>query len=226
MELFVGNITKLRNLADKFRNALGNDDELSIDQMAAKFDTNEIGKRPTLKTTTVTPTKSTQNVTADGYDEAYQRVTVNPIPSEYIVPSGSQTLVSNGDYNVTSLSSVTVAVPGSGGAMVEQGTCTMTSSLLTINHGLGVKPNFVIAWCAGTSSNTQRTHVVVYDSKVSTTQAKYQYYRSDAGVNKNVSTSKGSTSYVYIGADAVTLPYYSSSYAFSGTYYYIVGTYS
>lgn len=58
---------------------------------------------------TITPTKSQQVKTPS--KDGYSKVTVNAIPSEYIIPSGSQTLVSNDTYNVTNLSSVTVNVP-------------------------------------------------------------------------------------------------------------------
>lgn len=178
---------------------------------------------------TVTPTKAEQTAVASG-TYTTGAVKVGAIPAEYIVPSGSETKTQNGAYDVTNLAELVVNVSGGGGGSsikVEHGQATMSgTNLLTINHTLGKKPDFVIVWGNSTGTNTQRTHMIVYDSAVSTTQAMYQYYRSDAGIKKNVSTTKGSTSYVYVGADAVTLPYYSSSYVFNGTYRYIVGTYS
>lgn len=68
---------------------------------------------PVQAATSITPTKSTQTAVAAGkYTTGV--VTVNPIPGEYIIPSGSQTLTQNGTYNVTNLSSVTVNVTGGG----------------------------------------------------------------------------------------------------------------
>lgn len=177
---------------------------------------------------TVTPTKSEQTVVASGVYTT-GAVKVGAIPSKYIIPTGSETKTANGTYDVTSLAQLIVNVSGGGGSstLVEHGTATLSgTNLLTINHTLGKKPDFVFVWNTSTSTNTQRTHMIVYDSSVSTTQAMYQYYRSDAGIKKNVSTTKGSTSYVYLDANTVTLPYYSSTYYFNGTYRYIIGTYS
>lgn len=58
----------------------------------------------------VTPTKSVQNVTPDtGYD-AFETVKVNPIPNEYIVPSGTSNITENGTYGISTYASVAVNV--------------------------------------------------------------------------------------------------------------------
>ena len=59
---------------------------------------------------TVTPTKSVQNVTPEE-GQLLSGVTVNAIPDQYIVPTGSQTITANGNVDVTALASVTVNVP-------------------------------------------------------------------------------------------------------------------
>lgn len=61
---------------------------------------------------TVTPSTSTQTVGAAG---RYMTgaVTVNPIPSDYIIPSGSETKTENGTYDVTNLAELIVNVSGS-----------------------------------------------------------------------------------------------------------------
>ena len=59
---------------------------------------------------TVTPTKSVQNVTPES-GQLLSGVTVNAIPAQYIVPTGSKTITTNGTVDVTALASVSVNVP-------------------------------------------------------------------------------------------------------------------
>lgn len=59
---------------------------------------------------TVTPTKSVQNVTPEE-GELLSGVTVNAIPAEYIVPTGSKTITENGTVDVSGVASATVNVP-------------------------------------------------------------------------------------------------------------------
>lgn len=65
---------------------------------------------PTSQTKTVTPTKATQVVTPDNGVDYLSQVTVNPIPSNYIVPSGTKNITANGTSDVTSYASVSVNV--------------------------------------------------------------------------------------------------------------------
>ena len=59
---------------------------------------------------TATPTKEAQTISPDA-GKLLSGVTVNPIPDEYIIPAGSQTIATNGVVDVTNLASVTVEVP-------------------------------------------------------------------------------------------------------------------
>ena len=58
-----------------------------------------------------TPTKETQVVVADKTYDGLSKVTVNPIPNEYIVPSGEIEFTQNGTYDVTDKASAKVNVP-------------------------------------------------------------------------------------------------------------------
>lgn len=76
----------------------------------------------------VTPTTSQQVVQADSGYDALKKVTVNPIPSEYIVPSGNLPITSNGNnINVAQYETVSVNVP-TGGGSVNVDTKTITNS--------------------------------------------------------------------------------------------------
>ena len=58
-----------------------------------------------------TPTKETQVVVADKTYDGLSKVVVNPIPNEYIIPSGEIELTKNGTYDVTDKASAKVNVP-------------------------------------------------------------------------------------------------------------------
>lgn len=58
-----------------------------------------------------TPTKETQVVVADFPFDGLSKVTVNPIPDEYIIPNGELEIIQNGIYDVSSKASAKVNVP-------------------------------------------------------------------------------------------------------------------
>lgn len=77
-----------------------------------------------LQSKTVTPTKSIQEVTADADYTALEKVTVESIPSEYIIPSGTKTITENGEYDVTEKEKVVVDVESENGSTTYK-TCTI-----------------------------------------------------------------------------------------------------
>ena len=81
---------------------------------------------------TVTPTTSQQVVSADSGYDALKRVTVEPIPSEYIIPAGNIAITSNTasgqSLDVSQYATATVNVPtGGGGASVDTKTVTASN---------------------------------------------------------------------------------------------------
>ena len=76
---------------------------------------NVSGGQPSLQSKTVTPTTSQQNVTADNGYDGLSSVTVNAIPSQYIVPTGTKSITANGTgIDVANYASVDVNVPTGG----------------------------------------------------------------------------------------------------------------
>lgn len=67
---------------------------------------------PTLQTKTVTPTKSQQTVSPDSGYDGLSGVTVNAIPDNYVIPTGTVNITANGTHDVSGKASVNVNVPG------------------------------------------------------------------------------------------------------------------
>lgn len=122
--------TKMTALADEVRALSGDTEKIGIDAMTADLNAanGEVSSQTdiiaqikeavdglpaaggALQTKVVTPTKSTQNVTSDADYNGLDRVVVNPIPDEYIVPEGALDVTENGTYDVTEKASVNVEI--------------------------------------------------------------------------------------------------------------------
>ncbi len=110
---------------------------------------------------TVTPTTSQQVVEPDSDYEALSRVTVNPIPSEYIIPTGNYVITQNGNnINVAQYATVSVNVSGGGStkniqvnsdaASVRTNGYTATSITLTVAK----TGTYTVSWTAWRSSSS------------------------------------------------------------------------
>lgn len=190
-------ISKLDAIGEATRALTGKTGKMTLEQIAANingyeppapsYDTPSItvssggiitasanGKSNTQQLTTqaaktVTPTKSSQTAVASGrYTTG--AVTVGAIPSEYIVPSGSQTLTENDTYDVASLASVVVNVAGGGGGLpsgfkaIAMGTHTLSSAVtgsgtFTVTHNLGETPDMFLFYAP---QNIATTYSMLY----------------------------------------------------------------
>ena len=83
----------------------------------------------------VTPTKEFQHV-VPSEGKVLEAVGVDPIPDEYIIPSGELPITANGTYDVTDKASVTVNVEGGGGGEENQLHGTLDGTITSINSNV------------------------------------------------------------------------------------------
>lgn len=144
--------------------------------------------------TTITPTKSEQTaVAANKY--TLGAVKVGPIPDDYIIPEGSQTITSNDTYDVTELAEVVVNVSGGGSPTLQSKTVTPTESVQTVTADDGydgldeVEVEAISSTYVG-SGITQRTSSDL-TALGATVSAPAGYYSSSA--SKSVASGSAAT---------------------------------
>lgn len=74
----------------------------------------DVHTMPTLQDKEVIPTKDTQTITSDAEYDGLNEVKVNPIPDNYVEPSGTLTITENGTYDVKQYEEAVVNVAGGG----------------------------------------------------------------------------------------------------------------
>lgn len=252
--------SKLTAIADAVRGLTGATGKMTLEQIAAEvsgyeppapsYDTPSItvssgglvtasanGKSGTRQLTTqagktVTPTKAEQTaVAAQTYTTG--AVKVGAIPSSYIVPSGSQTITSNGTVDVTALASVIVNVAGGGGGLpsgisaIDMGEFTVSSAFTTtaqtFTHKLGVTPDFILVYAPSNIATTNSLLGAMRGSIGAWRSSSYNGYYFYHG-NSTTTVSLANTNNASYGVGSLT----STSFKLasqSTSYYWRAGTY-
>lgn len=183
---------------------------------------------------TVIPTKSEQTAIRSGV-YALGDVKVGAIPSEYIIPSGSDTLTENKTYDVSALASVIVNVASGGGlpagiSAFDFGTINVTTAYTitqqTFTHKLGVVPDLMIVWSPQNVATTYSMLCAVRGNQFGWRSSAYNSHYAYHGNSTTTVTWANSNSTVY-GISRMTetsfcLASHSTSYYWrAGTYNYI-----
>lgn len=103
-------INRITQLRDE-QTSLLSTQAVTIDDIKLALQDKCAGEVINLQEKTVTPTKSVQTVTPDSDYNGLSKVTVNAIPSDYINPSGTLNITTNGTHNVKNYASASVNVP-------------------------------------------------------------------------------------------------------------------
>lgn len=175
---------------------------------------------PQYQSKTVTPTTSQQTVTPDtGYD-ALSQVTVNAIPSEYIIPTGNFAITQNGTgINVAQYATVSVNVSGGGGTLTvatKTLTHTSTGQTLTFSSLSGQPKYWFLRATSNVSSSGSTTYYYVTDCFYDGTNIKGNTFR--IGSTRRVQNITSGISQSYSNG-TLTITAGSSSTATPGQFY-------
>ncbi len=136
---------------------------------------------------TATPTKETQTVSPDS-GKLLSSVTVNPIPDEYIIPSGTKDITANGTADVTSFASVKVNVPAPD---LSDATATANKVLLGFTAYTGAGK---ITGTIPTYDGSLRVEMPVKGDLITIESKQYRVLKMNGSIAKLVSMDASATS--------------------------------
>ena len=173
-----------------------------------------------LQTKTVTPDETTQDITADAGYTALKKVVVNPIPPQYIVPTGNYTITSNGNnIDIAQYATVSVNVPGGGGVSTDTKTTTASDypTSLSFTSMKGEPKMFTVRLNAQVSSSGSTTYYYIVDITSHGTTTHGNCFR--IGSTRRVDNITSGYSWSYSGTTLTITSSASSRSASPGAFY-------
>lgn len=176
-----------------------------------------------MQTKTVTPTTSTQNVTADTGYTGLEKVVVNPIPSQYIVPTGNIAITSNtsgsSTLDVSQYATATVNVPTGGGSASIASTTWTNSTNTTTSHtfsNLSGTPKAAFLRCTSSlSRSSSSSNYFIADMVWNGSTCKGNSFRRSNGTYANVTSGYSVTT----GSNSITFTSNGTSTTNPGSFY-------
>lgn len=164
---------------------------------------------PKLQTKIVTPTKSQQTVSPDSGYDGLSGVTVNAIPDNYVIPTGTVNITTNGTHDVSGKASVVVAVPSSQPTL-NAPTIAINDKTLTITNPAS-NGNFVTKFKVF-SNGTTLTEATIKGSTTTvdlstllTEVGTYSITAKASAANFNDSAASGAVEYIVQAAQKYTI---------------------
>ena len=164
---------------------------------------------PKLQTKTVTPTKSQQSVSPDSGYDGLSGVTVNAIPDNYVIPTGTVNITTNGTHDVSGKASVVVAVPSSQPTL-NAPTIAINDKTLTITNPAS-NGNFVTKFkvfsngTALTEATIKGSTTTVDLSTLLTEAGTYSITAKASAANFNDSAASSAVEYIVQAAQKYTI---------------------
>ena len=164
---------------------------------------------PKLQTKTVTPSKLQQSISPDSGYDGLSGVTVEAIPPNYVIPTGTVNITTNGTHDVSGKASVVVAVPSSQPTL-NAPTIAINNSTLTITNPVS-NGNFVTKFKVF-SNGTALTEAVIKGSTTTvdlstllTEAGTYSITAKASAANFNDSAASSAEEYVVQAAQKYTI---------------------